>query len=564
MNIRIRGLRMGLDSSESDLRKAAAHAIGTSIQNIREIRIERKAIDARRKKVFFMYTVIIEVPDWVLLPNYAQNNINISVVKPETKKDITRGTQRTRFSPLIVGSGPAGLFCALLLARYGYKPVIIEQGLDVDTRVKRVEEFWNTGKLDIMNNTQFGEGGAGSFSDGKLTTRSNDERVTYVLRVLADFGAPEEIIWLKKPHVGTDVIREVVKKVRQEIIRLGGEVWFNAKLTDLNIYQGNLNSVEINHKTIVPISNVVLAIGHSSRPVYRMLHQKGVTMKPKSFAVGVRLEHPQEVIDYMQYGEFAGHPALGPADYSFTYQDRETGRSLYTFCMCPGGRVVAAASDAGQVVVNGMSYAKRDSGIANSAVVVTVKPDDWDDEILGGVDYQEELEEKAFIAGGSNYSAPAQYLVDFLEHEATDEIESDTIATYRPGLTPYDMWKLFPKEISDVMYRGLKSWIKKAPEFLDEQAIMTGIETRTSAPLRIVRNEERVSDNVRHLYPCGEGAGYAGGIVSAAIDGLKTAEKIISTYAIAENRIEINDSDAIRGSNLHLNINTEKCAMNRK
>lgn len=544
-------MRLGLDSTENDIRMEAARQLLVDPETITELWIVKKAVDARRKKVYFTYSVEVEVSDSLKLAKSIINNINISLVKPEKPRELAEGTGKMEWSPLIVGMGPAGLFCGLLLARHGYKPVIIEQGMDVDTRAQKVEEFWNGGAFDPMNNTQFGEGGAGSFSDGKLTTRSNDERVSYVLRALADFGAPEEITWIKKPHVGTDVIRQVVKRIRQEIIRLGGEVWFSAQLTDLNIQQGMLKSIEINNQTEIPVSNVILAIGHSSRMLYRLLHQKGVNMTPKAFAVGVRLEHPQEVIDYMQYGEFAGHPALGPADYNFTYQDRQTGRSVYTFCMCPGGQVVAAASEPGQVVVNGMSYSKRDSGVANSAVVVTVSPDDWDDEVLGGVDYQEELEEKAFVAGGSNYHAPAQLLQDFMERDASREADlKNSIATYRPGLTPVNMWKLFPKELAEVMFRGLQSWGRKAPEFLDENAVMTGVETRTSAPLRIVRDEERVSVNIRRLYPCGEGAGYAGGIVSAAVDGLKTAEKIISMYAPPEKRIEFEDSRAVRASQL--------------
>ncbi len=549
MKIRIRGLRLGLDSTEADIKAEAAKTLMVQPKFIQNFHIVKKAVDARRKKVYFSYSVEVELSNAVMLPKNVLNNIDVSLVKSEPEQVLTPGSVKMPWSPLIIGMGPSGLFCALFLARHGYRPVVIEQGMDVDTREQKVEAFWNGGKLDVLSNTQFGEGGAGSFSDGKLTARSNDARVEYVLRALADFGAPEEITWLKKPHVGTDVIRQVVKAIRKEIIRLGGEVWFGAQLTDIDIQQGVLRRVEINGQTQVEVSAAVLAVGHSARNVYRMLHQKGVTMTPKAFAVGVRLEHPQEVIDYMQYGEFAGHPALGPADYNFTYQDRATGRSAYTFCMCPGGRVIAAASEEGLLAVNGMSYAKRDSGVANSAVVVTVTPDDWDDEVLGGVDYQEELEEKAFVAGGSNYHAPAQYLKDFMERDASSSLEG-CIATYRPGLTPANMWKLLPKEIAEVLYRGLQSWGKKAPEFLDEDAVMTGIETRTSAPLRIQRDAERVSVNLRRLYPCGEGAGYAGGIVSAAVDGIKTAEKIISTYARPDKRLEIQDKNAIQASTL--------------
>lgn len=549
MKLRVRELRLSLDQEEAELKNLAAQKLGISAADIRSCKMVKKAIDARRKTVYFACTVDLDLADQVRIHEDLLASPECSILEEKEAVALTAGAGKLTSSPVIIGAGPAGLFCALLLARYGYKPVIIEQGQDMDQRVAAVEGFWTGKPLLEYSNTQFGEGGAGTFSDGKLTTRIGDDRVDYVLKTFVEFGAAQEILYLKKPHVGTDIIRMVVKRMRQEIIRLGGEFYFSARLTDINVNQQSIESIIINNQQEVPCSLLVLAVGNSAREVYRLLYQKDISLIAKSFAVGVRVEHPQTLIDKIQYGDFAGHPRLPAADYHLTYQDRYADRSLYTFCMCPGGRVIAAASGPGEVVTNGMSYFKRDSGIANSALVVTVSPADWDHEALGGIKLQQDLEQRAFEMGGGDYSAPAQFLKDFLQYQPSQAMDG-SLASYAPGVKASNLWQLLPQEISEVMRRGLLVWGRKAPGFICDEAVLTGVETRTSAPLRIERDRSFCSVSVNGLYPCGEGAGYAGGIVSAAVDGLKVAETIISGYQTPLTVPEINSSQIIRGSQL--------------
>lgn len=549
MKIRIRGLRLPLEHDEKDLIREAARRIGVTEKDICTVNKIKQAVDARRKQVFLTYTIDIEIADDVQLAAEVFDSPDISGITEQVKPAWKKGEQILPTAPIIVGSGPAGLFCGLLLARQGYQPVIIEQGADMDQRVAAVESFWQYGKLDPMANPQFGEGGAGTFSDGKLTTRIGDERVEYVIESFVEHGAPDEIRYLKKPHVGTDIIRRVVKSIRQEILDLGGEFYFHACLTDVSINKMSLQSIVINNRVEIPCSVLVLAVGNSARAVYRLLQERQVRLIPKAFAVGLRVEHPQEWVDKAQYGEYAGHPRLGPADYHLTYQDKALGRSVYTFCMCPGGYVVGAASEPGQLVTNGMSYFARDSGVANSALVVTVFPGDWNETPLGGMEFQQALEEKAFRLGGSSYRAPAQRLSDFLVGRYHDDFQ-DTLATFKPGITPANLRELLPSPLDEVMARGIRYWNRRMEGFVHERAVLTGIETRTSAPLRIERNSDLQSVNVMNLYPCGEGAGYAGGIISAAVDGLKVAEQIMAAYRLPEEKPVINDSSITRGRDL--------------
>ncbi len=540
MIVRLRELILPLNHSEKDIRKAASRRLAIANNEIRSLRLVRKSIDARKRRICFSYIVDLEVDESLSFPEKIAK-----VVEPEEEiylATVIPGTEGLPLSPLVIGAGPAGLFCSLLLARHGYRPILLEQGQDIDRRVKSIRKFWQEAELNPRSNVQFGEGGAGSFSDGKLTTRIDDKRIGYILRSFVDFGADEEILYVKKPHLGTDIIRQVVKRMRQEIIELGGECYFDACLTDIKLNHSRLESIIINNEMEVPCSLLVLAAGNSAREVYRLLYRRGVSLMPKAFAVGVRIEHPQTLIDNIQFGKYAGHPRLGAAEYNLSHHEKE-GRPCYSFCMCPGGYVVGASSVPEHLVTNGMSYKARNSGIANSAIVVGVNPMDWENRTMGGLEFQEKLERQAFIMGGGNYKAPAQYLTDFLQRLPGSSLEG-SLATHKPGVKAADLWGLFPSDISHTMQRGMEVWGKKLPSFISEQVVLTGVETRTSAPLRILRGKDLSSVDVSNLYPCGEGAGYAGGIISSAIDGLRVAEKIISVYRRPERKIVL-DSNSV-------------------
>lgn len=439
------------------------------------------------------------------------------------------GSDRLEHPPVIVGFGPAGMFAGLALARMGYRPIILERGADVDRRVQSVRGFWDGRQLDPQTNVQFGEGGAGTFSDGKLTTRINDPRCSFVLEEMIRYGAPQEIRYQQKPHVGTDLLRDVVKNIRNEIIQLGGQVRFLTRLEDVTLSQGRVSSIRTTEGEI-PVQALVLAIGHSARDTFEMLAGKQVFLEPKPFSVGVRIEQRQQVIDRGLYGRWAGHPALPKGEYQLSWRDEQQ-RGVYTFCMCPGGFVVASSSEEDTVVTNGMSEHARDGENANSALVVSVDVADFGNGVLDGIAFQRQLERTAFRLGGSDYRAPAQSVSSFLDGSSPDLSRPKTQPTFSCGVREADLHSAFPEQVNRMLEQGMRRFERKLPGFADADAIITGIETRTSSPVRMTRNPDSLQAlGVDGLYPCGEGAGYAGGIVSAAVDGIRVAQQIMERY----------------------------------
>ncbi|MBP7753409.1 MAG: hypothetical protein KA077_03965 [Veillonella sp.] len=527
--LRVINFRVDVTVKDS-LERRLEHKYPSLRGQIKAVHVVRRAVDARKKpQITFVYTLFVEVADEAAVMKRLARDKNVSTMQPELPEPIVPGVMTLQHRPVVVGFGPAGMLAAFYLAREGYRPLVLERGQDVDQRTSDVEKFWQTGQFDPESNVQFGEGGAGTFSDGKLTTRVTHPRLHEIAQYFVEFGAPQEILYKHKPHVGTDVLRGMVKGMRQQIIEWGGEVRFGAKLTDLRIENGRVQAVEINNTEWLPASVVLVGIGHSARDTYEMFYKKQVAMEAKPFAIGVRIEHDQHLIDLSQYGVEPAELGLGAAEYSVVYHDKETGRTAYSFCMCPGGQVVASASERDHVVTNGMSLYARDSGVANSAMVVTVGPDDFGDHPLAGMAFQREWEAKAYELGGRTYKAPIQTVGDFLAGKA-GSLPDKACYTYQPGVVPADLHDCLPPYVTAVMERALPYFGRRIRGFDDPAVCMTGVETRTSSPLRILRTDDRVSPTIEGLYPMGEGAGYAGGIMSAALDGAETAIRIISEY----------------------------------
>lgn len=491
--------------------------------------IVKKSVDARKKEsIFCVYTVDVAIEqDEVKLVEKCKKN-NITIAKPEIYSEPVAGTAILKNRPVIIGAGPAGLFAAFLLAEHGYRPILLERGKDVDSRTADVEAFWQSGVLNPQSNVQFGEGGAGTFSDGKLNTAIKDIRCRKVLETFVRFGAAEEVLYQAKPHIGTDRLKQVVKQMRQAIVSAGGEVQFTKQVTGLRLQDNTLVGLEINEKEFVAANVAVLAIGHSARDTFTRLQQQQIAMEKKAFAIGLRVEHQQKMINQAQYGMEQPYDHLGAADYKLTYQ-ASNGRAVYSFCMCPGGSVVAAASEEGMLAVNGMSMLARDQENANSALVVSVTPEDFPgQDVLAGVAFQRHWERLAYHLTNS-YQAPVQLIGDFLTEQKSTAF-GKVQPSYRPG-TAFCMLKdCLPDYVTEALKEAIPVFGKKIKGFDDSDGVLIGVETRTSSPVRILRNQAYQSPSAAGLYPCGEGAGYAGGIMSAAVDGLRIAEQIIQTY----------------------------------
>lgn len=523
--IRIQDIKLTLEEDKKQLPYKIAKKLRIKPEDITYYTIYKEAIDARHKEAIkLIYTVDIKTPkEAQLLRKYPKLKVtNLPYQPPQKGEGLIK-------RPVVVGSGPCGLFAALLLAEQGFKPIVLERGKCVEERLKDVTCFWKEGILNPKSNVQFGEGGAGTFSDGKLTTQIKNERCRKVLEEMVQAGANEEILYKNKPHVGTDKLQRVVSNLRQKIIRLGGNFYFETQLTDIEIEDYVLKAVILNHKERLETNHCILAIGHSARDTFEMLYERQVEMEQKAFSMGMRVEHLQEWINKAQYGEKqAHHPKLGAAEYKMVHHC-QNGRSVYSFCMCPGGYVIASASEEGHVVTNGMSEHARNSCNANSAILVNIMPSDFESHHpLAGIALQRRFEALAFDLGDRCYKAPVQRLEDFNKNKMTTHI-GIVKPTYQPGVVYSNLREAMPNFMSEAIYEAMQAFGGKIQNFDHPDAIFTGFETRSSSPVRIVRNKQYES-NIKGLYPAGEGAGYAGGITSAAVDGIQVAEHLISQY----------------------------------
>ncbi len=524
--IRIEEITLGLDDKEGVLKSKISQILNLPEEAIISYEVVKKNIDSRQKNILFVYSVDVKVSQLELIKKWDVRH-RVRVHEPFIYEEKVL-TKKINKSVVVVGSGPCGLFAALLLAKAGLKPLVIERGKDMDARVRDVDNFFQGGAFSPQSNIQFGEGGAGTFSDGKLYTLINDPRSKYIFSELIKAGAPLEIAFSGTPHIGTDKLRGVIKNIRQEIIKLGGQIRFETCLTDLEIKNGKLDAVILNNEEKIKVDDLILATGHSARDTYEMLYKRQLKMSAKAFSIGLRIEHKARMINIAQYKDSYNHPKLGAARYKLV-QHLDDKRPVYSFCMCPGGYVMGAASEEGGVVTNGMSEYAQDGDNSNSALLVPVTPADFDsNHPLAGIEFQRRWERAAYLAGGSNYFAPAQLVGDFLQKRASNELKS-IIPSYKPGVKMTSLDTCLPNYVLDSLREAILKLDKKIKGFANPGAVLTGVETRSSAPVRIERNEKYES-NISGIYPAGEGAGHAGGIVSSAIDGLAVGELIIDKY----------------------------------
>ena len=528
--IRINELSLPLDHSADELRQAIVNRLGISDADLLDFTVFKRSYDARKKNsvILFIYIIDLEVRDEAAVLARLADDRNVRPAPDTNYYPVGQAPADLSERPLVVGLGPCGLFAALLLAQMGFKPIVLERGKEVRSRTKDTWALWRKNVLTPESNVQFGEGGAGLFSDGKLYSQIKDPKF-YARKVVHEFvraGAPEEIMYVSKPHIGTFRLTGVVATMREAIIALGGEVRFESKVTELLIDNGQVEGVLLANGETLRSRHVVMALGHSARDTFRMLHRQGVFMEAKPFAVGFRIEHPQGLIDQARLGKYAGHPELGAADYKLVYHAKN-GRAVYSFCMCPGGTVVAATSEPGRVVTNGMSQYSRNERNANAAIVVGINPEqDFPGGTLAGVEFQERLESLAYELGGRDYCAPAQLVGDFIRGVPSSEF-GEIEPSYKPGVRLGDLAASLPEYAIEAIREALPAFGKQIRGFDRDDAVLTGIETRTSSPVRITRDNETLQSlNLKGLYPAGEGAGYAGGILSAGVDGIKVAEAV--------------------------------------
>lgn len=523
--IRLSNIKLPLDHSEPALEKAVLDALGIDKSDLIKVNVFRRGYDARKKtNIWLIYTLDVETKlNEILLDKFADNN-QIKETPDLNYHYVAKAPADLKERPIIIGFGPCGLLAALTLAQMGYKPIVLERGKEVRERTKDTFGFWRKKELNTESNVQFGEGGAGTFSDGKLYSQVKDPK-QYGRKVLTEFvaaGAPDEIMYVSKPHIGTFRLVSMVEQMRATIVELGGEIRFSARVDDITIEDGKINGVTLADGEKLVSKHVCLAIGHSARDTFEMLHNKGVYIEAKPFSVGFRIEHEQSMIDKARFGPNAGNEILGAADYKLVHHCKN-GRSVYSFCMCPGGTVVAATSEEHRVVTNGMSQYSRNERNANSAIVVGIDPSDYPGGPLAGIEFQRQLESHAYTMGGSNYDAPAQKVGDFLKGKSSDVV-GQVKPSFKPGIKLTDLADALPSFCIDAIREAIPAFNKKIHGFAFDDALLTGVETRTSAPISIKRNDVYQSINTQGLFPAGEGAGYAGGIMSAAIDGIKIAE----------------------------------------